>query len=427
MEQTSDLFISYSKQDLKEVEPIVQCMTSYGASCWFQLKDSKQAFATAIIDGINSAKAFVVFLSDASVKSIFVQNEIACAIEKLNEDSSYKILPVVLENTNRKSHEFKALNVFLATFNMLSASDYASTNELTLKIFEQVGLSFHETESAQSIYNGDSSVETQRLVIQTRLYNLYAQRYIDEIFGSVPTPAVLDVGCSNGNTVMSRIKDKPYSLLVGIDNNEHKINEAKTLYPEDKNSFYLLDLSEKNLRDDLLDILKKYGKTGFDLIHVSAVLLHIKSPKTLLTVLHDLLNPGGYIFIQEEDDGLNLVYPETAYFKNCFFIYDHSLESGDRTMGRKVPLHLKNAGFRDIQLKSATISSLDIPEGYREDLWDFYFNPHYWDATSASYFDDIRAVDLLPSLFSSHEKNKSAYLSGKVFLMMGVTFYTAQK
>lgn len=421
-----DFFISYSKNDYDTVNAIVSKMDFYGATSWFQRRNSKQAFASAISEGIETASAFVVFLSASSVKSIYVQNEIAIAIDHLSEDDSYRILPVVIDDVDKKNPDFKALNVFLGTFNFLFLKDFSSVDELVLKIFSQVDLHI-EGGGVKSIYTGNSAIEAHRITIQTELLNHYALSVIDDVFSTRKDAAVLDIGCADGNTVMSRIADKPYSLLLGVDINGEKIQAARDRFGNEKNFFLEADISADGFSAAVSDFLAKNGKTGFDVIHIAAVLLHLEKPEQALQKLYDLLLPGGCIFIQEEDDGLNQVYPPSAFFDHCFYIYDHSLESGDRHMGRKLPILLQNVGFTDISLRSATMSSLDFGGKYRDALWDMYFNTNFWDATDASYFDDIHAVDLLPSVISAHDEMREKFLRGDIFIVMGILFFVAVK
>lgn len=428
MSDYHNLFISYSTDDTEIVSGIVEKISSFDVQCWFQQKDSKQSFFDAVADGIDNSTSFIVFLSDTSVNSLYVKNEIICGINKFNENPDYKILPVVLTDTDETSSAFKGVSVLLAAFNRLYVDDYCSSDELVLKIFDQLNIQVSSSEGRQSLYHGNSSVEAERIRIQTELYNLYAQKYIDEIFNKMPNPVVLDIGCSDAKTIMSRINDKPYTLLVGVDKNDSKISEANKAFPDKKNIFVNMDITADSLYSSIKQVIEENGFHGADVIHISSVLLHISEPQKLLASLHKILKPGGFIFIQEEDDGLNKVFPDSPYFKNCFFIYDHCLESGDRRMGRKIPVLLKNAGFHNINLRSSVITSLDFEKKYQEALWDFYFNPNLWESIeSAKFFDNKKAFDLVPSIFSAHDTIKKEFLDGKYFIIMGIMFFVAKK
>ncbi|MBQ6952204.1 MAG: TIR domain-containing protein [Clostridia bacterium] len=425
--RTNDFFISYNKNDYIIVEEIVNKMEFYGAKCWFQRRNSKQAFAHAIAQGIESAGAFVVFVSSHSIRSIFVQNEIKSAIDHLEEDSTYKVLPIILGDVDEQSQEFRALSIFLGTFNMLYAQEFQSTEELVLKIFDQVDMKIINENNQKSIYTGDSDIEKQRLKIQTALLNKYAQDYIIDILDGKQNPTILDIGCSDGDCIMSRVEGIEYGYLLGVDINSDKIKDANDKYGNEKNTFWKADITKDEFFAEARDYLKDRDLSGFDLIHISAVLLHLDNVERIMGRIHDLLKRGGHVFIQEEDDGLNLAYPHFSYFEKCACIYEHSLESGDRKMGRKVPMYLKNAGFSNIVVKNSTITSEDFGGSIKEELWDLYYNPNYWDATSASYFDDIIAVEMLPTVIAEHDEIKEEYMKGNIFITLGILFFDAEE
>lgn len=247
------------------------------------------------------------------------------------------------------------------------------------------------------------------------------------MFSRYEHPSVLDIGCDNGDNIMMRLEGRKYSFLLGVDNNKSAVEEANRQYSDQNCAFIHCDVTSNSFFRDIFSQMQKCRIIGFDIIHISAVLLHLGKVEDLLNNLYMLLNPNGTVFIQDEDDGANLVYPPSKYFDDCFYIWEHSKESGDRKMARKIPLILKTAGFSDIKLLSTTISSIDFGEKYKEDLWDLYFNPELWAADSASYFDNYEAIDLLKTVSQKHREMKESYMQGKYFIALGVFFYIAIK
>lgn len=427
MNDRIDVFISYSKANVEYVSQIVKCIESYGFNCWFQQQNSKQDFTDAIINGINESKAFLIFLSKASIKSLYVRNEIKLAAEKIDEDSSYKILPIFIEDIDSKDVDFKRLCVLIGTLNMLDIKDYRTDHELVLKIFDQIDFKLNEEQLRNSIYDGSSTIERERLVIQNKLFNRYASKYLDEIFEKIDNPNVLDVGCSDCSNILLRLEGRNYNHLVGIDYNKDKISEATEKLGDNRHHFIALDLNSDDFISEMISSLWKTDVRGFDLIHISSVLLHLKNPFKVLKSLKSLLNDGGYLFIQDEDDGTNIVFPNSTFFDNCFHIWEHSIESGDRKMARKLPFMLSEAGYKNIELKSTTMSSIDYGEEEKEALWDLYFNSDYWDTTDASYFDDLKSFELLKMYKSKHASYKEEYMNGNIFITLGVFFFIATK
>ena len=423
--EIKDIFISFSNADRDKVEKIVNAINFFGPTCWFQIRDSKLHFIEAINDGINNSLNFVVFLSNESVASLMVRNEIARAISKQKKNPDYSIIPVVIEELDEESQN--KIDLFLGSLNWLYANKYDNYESLALAIFEQANINPKEDESSISLYSTDKDVEKTRLKAQNNIYNKYAKKHLDDIFVNYDNPSILDLGCYNGDNIISRLEGRKYSFLIGVDNNATAIEEANRLYAKDNIVFIECDVTSDLFLRKIINQMQKFKIIGFDIIHISDLLMHLGNIETILSSLYALLNENGIIFIQEEDDGVNLTYPHSKYFDNCFYMWQHSKESGDRKMGRKLPLALKKAGFTNINLLSTTITSIDFDGKDKEDLWDLYFNPELWSADSAEYFDNYEAFNLLQTVTQKHSEIKEDYLQGKYFIALGVFFYIATK
>ena len=425
MTEKTDIFISYSNANKEKVEAIVSTIKFYGATCWFQLRDSKQHFIEEINNAINHSSNFVVFLSNESVSSLMVRNEIARAIYQQKKDASFAIIPVVIGELTDENLEL--INLFLGSLNWLYEEKFNDYESLTLAIFEQANIHPAQTEFVQSTYSTEKEVERIRLHKQNNYLNQYAKIYLDEVFSHYECPTVLDIGCNDGDNILMRLEGRNYSFLLGVDTNAAAIEEANRLHASDKVSFAVCDVTSADFFRTIFMQMQSRRIIGFDIIHISAVLLHLGKIDDLIKNLYMLLNAGGRIFIQDEDDGMNMAYPHSQYFDDCFYIWEHSKESGDRKLARKLPLLLKDAGFRSVKLMSSVITSLDFDGAYQEDLWDLYFNPELWSTDSASYFDTYEAFNLLQIVIEKHKEMKEAYMSGKYFVTLGIFFYIAVK
>lgn len=424
-DEIRDIFISYSNTNKEKVEKIVDTIKFFGPTCWFQLRDSKQHFVEEINKGINNSLNFVVFLSNASVSSLMVRNEIARAISQQKKNSDFSIVPVVIEKLDEQNQEI--IELFLGSLNWLYEDKYENYESLALAIFEQANITPKTDSNGQSAYSTEKEAEKIRLKAQNKFFNEYATKYLDEVFANYEKPSILDIGCDNGDNIMMRLEGREYSFLVGVDINPTAIEEANKLYSDANRAFIACDATSNDFFRKIFSQMQKFKIIGFDVIHLSAVLLHVGDVENLLSNLYMLLNANGKIFIQDEDDGVNLAYPYCKYFDDCFYIWEHSKESGDRKMGRKLPLLLKNAGFNKIKLLSTTITSVDFDEKYKEELWDLYFNPELWATDSASYFDNYEAYNLLQVVVKKHTEMKRDYMQGKYFIALGVFFYIAVK
>ncbi len=419
-----DIFISYSKADKAIVSRIVKEIDSRGIDCWFQLNDSSQDFTFKIRKAIKSCRAFVVFLSHASIASDYVNGEITLAFEHRKVESGYKILPVYLDDC-QEDDDFDNVDIRLCKLNALQLDDYSTTEALVNKIIDQLEIVVGE--NAASIYSTSMEEEVERLAIQNAFYNRYASTYIEEAFANLSDVCALDVGCSDGtNTVKRLVKGKCVHVL-GVDKDESRVEKANESYGDDTFTFRYADISDESFEEVLKEYLASVGREYFDFIHVSAVFLHINTHLFTMRILYKYLAPGGYIFIIDEDDGLNEVFPDTSFYQDCFYIWDKSRESGDRRMGRKIPLLLKEVGFPRVEVRRTTISSEDFGGEMKEVLWDLYFNPYFWTVPTADYFYDPRAFAKIAPYTAAHDENKRQYMEGKVFIMLGVMFFLARK
>lgn len=425
MDKNYEIFVSFSNADRKKVDDIVKTISSFKVSVWYQTNNSKQVYLEEINKGIKSSKSFVVLLSTNSVNSIMVKNEINRALIQRKRDPEFKILPVIIDPLTEDEEDMMFL--LLGSFNWLNIADYKDLTEFSRKLFDQLDIEFEEGGTSQSIYSAQSNVEVERLEKQNNLYNSYANKYLDEIFSDLSSPAILDVGCSDAANTIKKFKERNYSYILGFDIDKDKIKQAAELYGSEKNSFIYADILADDFEEKIETYLKEKSLKGFDLIHISCVILHLKEPQKALAKLHRFLTDNGRIFIIDEDDGMNVAYPEDEFFNDAYYIWDHSYESGDRHCGRKLPGYLSDAGYSNVEVKSTTISSIDSNGKYKETIWDMYFNSDFWVVSDQSYFNNVKAYEKFKNYKEKHAEYRRAYIEGKYFLTLGIFFVVAKK
>ena len=418
-----DFFISYSNKDAEKVTEIVKIMQDHHAKCWFQLNDSKQEYAKAIMEGIHSSRVFIIFVSQASATSMAVLNEIDCAIKWYDKSDDFKILPVVLGENNLDSRDFDQINYYLGRLNMIFEINAQSNNELVSNIFKQVD--FGVAEEKNSLYHSGTR-ENKRIAQQ----NFILSKFAKETFKNIVSPSsfVLDIGCANGNFITECLKDVPYSKLLGVDLDKGKIDEANKLHASDKNLFTVCDVLSDSFADTLDAYLDEQDKRGFDVIHISHLLLHMKEPVALLKMIKRYLNKTGYLIIQDEDDGSAVFYPEDKFFENALYLWKQSEMSGDRHCGRKIFSYLHEAGYKNINLTFSGLSNVNLDKQYREALWDYYFNYHLWGVIDEKLFKDyLNTEKVLMEYSQEYEKCKEAFDKDEIFVQLGFMIYTSQK
>ena len=287
--------------------------------------------------------------------------------------------------------------------------------------------SFMYDENEQSIYTGDENSEIARISRQNEYLNKVVAPYLNDVFSHFDNPDILDVGCADGSNILLRLAGRKYHSLLGIDRNSKKIEYACNKYQTDNICFECCDISSADLHKILSEYLGKKQILGFDIIHISSVLLHLKNPGKLLEELKEYLSENGRIFIQDEDDGINLVYPNEECFDDCFYVWNHSIEAGDRHMARKIPNLLAENGYSEIKIYSSTLCSADFNGEMKDRLWDMYFNSDLWVADNLSFYDNIEGYERFKKYKERHKDLKEKYLKGRYFIMLGVFFFSAKK
>jgi SAM-dependent methyltransferase len=109
------------------------------------------------------------------------------------------------------------------------------------------------------------------------------RHYLLQLFRQVPTSArVLEIGCSGG-PLMLALQAKGYTQLTGIDISTEGIALARACGLTD---VYVMDAAQPTLLNG-----------GYDLIIASDVLEHIDDQAAALTAWHQLLAPGGQLWV----------------------------------------------------------------------------------------------------------------------------------
>lgn len=421
----SPIYISFSNTDRHFSDSIVASIKYYGAEIWYQTDNSKHNNIPRANNAFKASVAFVCLVSHNSLSSIRVRNEVNRAILESKRRKDYKILPIIIGTLNEQDEEL--LSLLMGSYPYIELSSFPDEHALALKLFEQIGLTPSLEREKASLYSGIKEVEVYRIAQQNTIYNEYANRHLDRVFLKFKAPDVLDVGCSDGKNINLRLQGRSYHSLIGIDIDSKKIEQAIIDHPDNRQTFICMDVASDDFIEKMQSCLAQRNQDGFDIIHISSVLLHLKDPGEVLSRLRSFLRPKGLLFIQEEDDGLNLSYPHADFFQDAFYLWEHSLESGDRFFARKLPKLLKKSGYRNIRLLSTTITSLDFGNDRLEAFWDLYFNIDLWSADSPEFFNNYDSLLKLKQYHKVHQRYKKAFMKREYFVSLGIFFFIAGK
>lgn len=423
-----DFFISYSNADTDLVSSIVESLENdYKAKCWFQEKDSKAEFIDEIMSGIENSKVFILFISEHSANSYFVLNEINHATEWRCQNEDYKIIPIIIDKTKQDVADaaYKRVRFYLGRLNILNANTFDSIDSLILKIFEQAEIDLPDRSLHKSLYHSSES-ENARLCAQNEILRNFSSEFFTKY--TTPDSYILDIGCASGENIILRLEGIAYTALLGLDIDEKQVECATNRFGDNKNTFLKCDVMSPELDDILEDYMERNDIIGFDVIHISAVLLHLDDPLDLLRRLRRYLKKTGVLFIQDEDDGANIVYPNSKFFNRAFEIWADSEESGDRFCGRKIPSYLSAAGYKYCNLAKCGVSNTALSKDQHSALWDIYFNYHLWLAVEENMFrNPHKTAKLLNDYIAEYDTYKKAYDNGEIFIQLGFMFFLARK
>ena len=88
------VFLSYASGDKNIADNLCAKLESRGVRVWYAPRDVQGPYAAAIVDGIDSATHFVVILSENSIRSQHVLNEIDLAFQALPNNIKFKPLRI---------------------------------------------------------------------------------------------------------------------------------------------------------------------------------------------------------------------------------------------------------------------------------------------------------------------------------------------
>jgi hypothetical protein len=106
-------FISYSTKDQVFANRLYADLRQKGVRCWLATEDLKigDKFRTSINDAIRLHDKLVVVLSDQSVKSIWVEDEVEAAFEKERTNGGTVLFPIRLDDAVMECNEAWAASV----------------------------------------------------------------------------------------------------------------------------------------------------------------------------------------------------------------------------------------------------------------------------------------------------------------------------
>jgi len=155
---------------------------------------------------------------------------------------------------------------------------------------------------------------------------------------------VLEAGCGVGAQTLTLARRSPAASFVSIDVSADSIAEATRRVSA-------AGLANVELRQADIFALP-FGAGSFDHIFVCFVLEHLARPAAALSILRELLRPGGTITVIEGDHGSAFFHPDSADAHAAIesLIEIQRETGGDALIGRRLHPLLVEAGFTGVRV-----------------------------------------------------------------------------
>lgn len=439
-----DVFISYRREGGHEMARLLyEHFNQMGLNPFFDLEELKFGpFNTKLYKIIEESANFVLVLSANSLDRckneddwVRLEIEHAIATEK-------NIIPIMMPGFSWPQNLPKSMEN-LPNYNGIQMSreyfDASISRIFTMLIgvnppknnySDKTSVSKERTENTYFEFGNEK--EKRRLKIQQNLMKDFDASTYEKAIEAFDDLYILDIGSNNGDFIMERIgKNSKVRILIGLESDTGSVDEANKKYGvEGKISFYNQNVESDDLQAKITDILETAGIEHFNIINISMVLLHLKTPYRLLKVLRKFLAKDGLLIIKDIDDGLNLAYPdENGNFARIIDICAKNDTSGYRYSGRQIYTLLKHAGYTNISLEKMGISTIGMDYDERSALFDTYFSFILEDLKimAERYPNDKRIRNDYDWYSKNYEKMEECFQDDAFFFNLGFIMYLAKK
>lgn len=375
-----DVFISYEHNSKTIADNIVNFLESRKVRCWYAPRDVMGDYATSICNAIAECKIFVLILNESSSNSNHCLNEVEMAyMANVENKGNITIMPLRIDNKELN----RAMEYYVKRLHWIDAANNSlemAIAELYEKIASILGISVVaeqktiKQERFENKYDVSDAHEKKRLLTQLEVSRSFDKFVYDNVVDGRSGLCVLDVGANTGAFIMDRMGNRSeVTKIIGLEYDEQAVQYANAMFGE-KCKFYQCDVEAEDFVDRLDDIFAENDVEKVDVINVSMLILHLKNPAKLLKILRRRLKNDGRIIIKDIDDGLNFCYPDPdGKFARAIEICSMDHDAGFRLSGRQVYTLLVNAGYSDVRLEKACLSTAGFDFDQKQALFDTYF------------------------------------------------------
>lgn len=427
-----DVFISYKFESIDLVKKIVNVLEKNNIKCWYAPRDvGTGVYAEKIVEAINNSKIFLLVLDEKANKSKQVLNEVNI-VSKVMNNTEIEIIPFKLTNDDINM----SIDYYTSRFQWVDGVNVDLEKSVLIllnRIKEHLGIKLespkkNDIRESNKYFQYQDVKELTRLKTQKSLFQNYSKHVYDCIKEEYNKPVILDLGSNDGTMTSELFELLDASLTIGLDFDKESVEMANKQYGNEKMYFYEQDLEANDLRDNLETIVKNHNVEGFDILHISMVLLHLKKPFKVLSTLHRFMKPNGKIIIRDIDDGYNVAYPdEKGYFSHAIEIIGRNQRWGYRKSGREIYTLLKKIDCSNITQEQIGINTMNMTFSEREALFHTYFGSVIYDLYILLEDDPTNEQYIADKEWIEEHIDEMQYLfyQNSFYFLLGFVLFTA--
>ena len=437
-----DIFISYRRDGGFEMARLLyDRLQDMGLNVFFDLEELRSGkFNVKLFGAIDDSSNFLLVLPPNSLdrcknEDDWLRIEIEYAISKRKN-----IVPLMMKGFEWPSdlpETLKGLHLYNAV--QMSREYFQASIDRLLSMCVNVnaggGKKTHmekDVREENKYFTYDNRTERRRLNTQQKLMRGFDAPAYDKVKEKYEKLVVLDIGTNTGEFVMDRLgTSENLEKLIGIEFDEKAVRYSNDTYgQEGKIEFYRLDAEADTFGDDLQEIMDSHGIKAFNVINLSMILLHLKTPYKLLNKLRAVLAKDGTIIVKDIDDGYNMAYPdENGDFAKAIEICGREELAGYRKSGRQIYTLLYRAGFKHVTQERLGLSTVGMDSDERSALFDTYFSFIGADLKQLleKYPDDRRLKADSEWYDSVYDDLEERFQDDAFYFLLGFVLYTAQR
>ena len=217
----------------------------------------------------------------------------------------------------------------------------------------------------------DTDYEIERLNAQEELL-WKAQERIYDSFLNGKDMVILDIGCSDGFKTVREFDRDNVKKVLALDYATEAVAKAKANCGSEKFCFEMVNVEDQDFECRLADLMKKHDIEAFDVVHLSLVVLHLKNPVNLFTLLRRYIKKDGRIVIVEADDDKAVLSPDDYYLRKYNSLLKLDPYMGNRECASNMYIWLNKAGYCSIHDTYVYAQGKDTAT--KKAMFDIYFS-----------------------------------------------------